>query len=461
MKKSLSLLSCNTTQKTMESPRHTRRHMLRAAICRALFPLGLLLLAMPAFGQTYVGNASNCIGTITRSNDNGTKRMHYVKDGPTSGCFLSGLTSSGNQTYFGSHTISGYDIKDFTVFNDTLYICGQDADGDGFYGWARPTGVTWTFYMYKLRNSAINISKIRVFRSGQDLHVLLVGTYCINMFLSYRSVFHVKNNSICTVAYHVDEYFEDIAVLGNYVVTIARKGARDLLHEPHYLRVLHKNLFTLGDTLFDNYYAWHHGTESVGSVRLQATGADRFVSVFCRDSAYYINAYTVDSNGLLTHHKKYTIPTGTPPTIGDVAYNSTDSMLVILHNIDTVGTAAFYNCTSFPNMTLSNSQYPDISFNQGPKLLSVTRRPTSNFVISGICQNRFVYWDTRTCEMRRELFATSSSAGDGRLTWAPTRDTIYMRQRTYASPSGMYPVEPDCAGLNLEPTSSGDNEEND
>ena len=454
MKKSLSLLSCNTTQKTMESPRHTRRHMLRAALCRALFPLGLLLLAMPAFGQTYVGNVSNCIGTITRSNDAGSKRTHYIKFGPTSGCFTSGF-SLGNNPAFGGYEISGYTINDFTILNDTIYFCGEDTNGVGLYGWVRASGLSWTFHIYKIRNnllsSSSNITKIKVFRSGQDLNVLLVGTYRRNIFSSYRSVFHIRNNDTCTVAYGDVEYFEDIAVLDDYVVAIARKKTRDYPHEPHYMRVLNKNSFTLNDPLFDYYHYWSPGIESVGNVRLQATGANNLVSVYCKDTAYYINTYSVDNNGILTQHNYYTIDTDTLPTIGDVAYNNTNKTLAVLHNIDTMGTAMFYDCTYFPNITLSSSIYPFVDYVSPTdfvqtKLLSVTKSPSSYFVITGTYGNKPVFWNTHEifCHLERQLSVTLTETSNSREYGATHHAIMDIHHSSFTSSNAIYQLEGKC-----------------
>ena len=448
MKKSLSLLSCNITQKTMKNQFHTRIHGLRATLCRALLPLGLLLLAVPAFGQTYVGNASNCIGTITRSNDAGGKRMHYIKTGSTSGYFALGF-SLGNNPTCGSHNITGYTINDFTVLNDTIYFCGDDANGVGFYGWARAYGLSWTYHIYKIYNSTTftssNISRIKVFRSGQDLNVLLIGTYRGSIFASYRSIFHIKNNDTCTVAYGDVEYFEDIAVLDDYVVAIARKKTRDYPHEPHYLRVLNKNSFTLNDTLFDYYHYWNPGIESVGNVRLQAMGLNNLVSVYCKDTAYYINTYSVNSNGVLSQHNYYTIATNTLPTIGDVAYSSTNKTLAVLHNIDTMGTAMFYDCTSFPNITLSSSIYPFVDFISPTdlvqtKLLSVTKSPSSYFVITGIYGNKPVFWKTLEsfCHLERQMSVASTETYNSRAYGETHRTTMNIH---YSSSPDVYEIK--------------------
>jgi len=413
-----------------------------------------IIMTTPAVGQTYISSNPGNSSVITRSNDVGNKRMHYVKTGPTSGRFLSGLVLGGNNSYFSSRDISGYNINDFTIFNDTVYFCGEDASGVGFYGWVKPSGLTWTYNIYKLyNNSAItssDISRIRVFRSGQDLNVLLIGAYHQSSSVAYRSIFHIKNHSTCAVAYSSVEYFEDIALLDDYVVTIERKKTRDYPHEPHYMRVLNRTSFTLYDALFDYYSFWNTGIESVGNVRLQATDGNNLVSVYCKDTAYHINAYSVNSSGILYLHKYYTIPTDTLPTIGDVAYNNYDKTMAILHNLDTVGTAMFYDCTSFPNITLLDAKYPTIwysSLQNEPKLLSVTRKPTSNFVITGVLDDRITFWNTQSvyCGLPRQLSMTSTESSVSTTYGETTKSTLNIHNSSFAlSGIGFYYITTMC-----------------
>lgn len=229
-------------------------------------------------------------------------------------------------------------------------------------------------------------------------------------------------------------------MLDDYVVALARKKTRDYPHEPHYMRVLNKNSFTLYDTLFDYYHCNLNGIESVGNVRLQATGANRLVSVYCKDTAYYVNAYSVNSSGILSLHKYYTIDTDTLPTIGDVAYNNSTGVLAVLHNIDTFGTARFYDCTAFPNITLSSSTYPYIEFvyPTGPiqtKLSSVTKTASSIFVVTGLSGNKPVFWNgnSTTCRIQRQFSMTSIESSCNRFLGATHRTTLNTGYSTFTS----------------------------
>ena len=443
MRKSLPLLSCNTTRKTMKNQRHTSRHGLRAAICRALLPLGLLLLVVPVFGQTYMKANEYSKGVITRSNEAGGKCMNYVKSTNTSGYFMSELVDGNSSCTYNAHPISGYDISDFTIFNDTLYICGEDANGVGFYGWTsvpNALNANWTFHIYKLYDNSstfINqLLRIRVFRSGTDLNVLLIGMYRQSGANSYSSILHVKNNNVCTLAYLTVECFYDFAILGDYVVTIEEKGGiRN--HNGHYMRVLNKNAFSLYDVLFD--YSYSYGQiQSVGRLWLQAADGNNFVSVYRDEMGYYFNAFSV-SGGNLLFHKYYAVATSIMPTIGDVAYNNQNKSLAILHNEDTSGTVSIFNCTSFPNITLSDARYPSIN-NVGTdpqtKLLSVAKIPGSTeFVIGGVFHDHPVIWKTASeiCKVQRQISVTSTNSVIDGSTWVANRTTMTLNQSTYTS----------------------------
>ena len=425
-----------------QSFRHSKKPQwhLRQIILTAI----LAIMSMPTFGQTYISQSSGMYGTITRSNDAGNKRYHYVKTGPTSGKFLWGLTFGTGNPNFSFCNITGYDIKDFTVFNDTVFFCGNDANGVGFYGWVKPA-LQWTFHIYRLYTSdtrITNVTRIKAFRSEQYMNILLIGTYHSSDSHQYRSLLHVKNFTTCTLAYGDPNYFEDVALLDDYVVTVSRKKTRQYPHEPRYLRVLNRSQFSLYDPLFDYYSAAMNSQsslviESVGDVRLQPVGGNRFVSVYYNDSAYYFDAYTVASD-ILNLHKYYTVPTGTLPNIGDVAYNQSDNTLAILHNIDTVGTAAFYDCSLFPNISLSGAWTPFIALTiplTHTKLLSVTKRPSSKFVITGITGNKAVFWNTAntSCQLPQPISLSSVNSVCNRALGAVHKTTMSVHISSFNS----------------------------
>lgn len=445
MKKLLSLLSHSKTTKPTKDHCHTRNgNRSRITIRQALLVAALVMLSMPVFGQIYTGT-SICKGSITRSDAVSGDCMHYVKTGSTSGYFMSELVDDNLFSYGNLHPISGYDINDFVIFNDTVYICGVDENGIGFYGWTdapSTLNANWIFVIYKLYDNAdifiTNVNRIKVFRSGNDLNVLLVGTYRQSDSNSYGTIIHAKNNSVCTLAYQYGDSFNDVAILEDYVVTIEEKGDCRYPHNGHQMRVLNKNQFSLYDTLFDYYSDWGQ-RQSFGRIRLQATDNNNFVSIYRDEWGYYFNTFSVNI-GSIVFYKYYTVATSALPNIGEVAYNSNTKTLAILHNIDTIGTVAFYDCSSFPNITLSSSSYPRI-YDQGnqdrqTKLLSVTESPLSAyFVLSGICQNYPIIWKTASqiCISQRQLSLTAAEASIERLYWATNRINMAIHQNTYTS----------------------------
>ncbi len=439
---------------------------------QTLLALFVYFMAMPAFGQIYMSSNGNNTAIITRSDDASGNRMHYVKTGATAGVFLHSLTLGGNSPYFGGHSVSGYNINDFTIFNDTVYFCGEDTSGIGFYGWTSATGFNWTLNIKKLYSSGLatsyDMSRIKVFRSGSDLNVLLIGTYQQNGSRPFRSLFHIKNNNTCTVAYGDVEYFEDIALLDDYVVTIERKKSMKYDHAPRYLRVLGRNSFTLYDPLFDFYYFNYGEIESVGDVRLQTTGSNRLVAVYCRDSAYYINTYTVNFSGILSLHRYYSIATTSLPTIGDLAYNSTDNTLVVLHNVGTAGTAMLFNCSSFPLLSLTGSYIPYLTDSHSPllpvqtRLLSVTRKPSSGYVITGLYGGKSVFWNAQNsgCQFSVLKTATSTVSSAVKSRGATHRVSLEMVSSTVTAVIGSFNLSTPCVVLPFGDSELEEQEEN-
>ena len=417
--------------------------MKKRNLYKTLLVLALTIVSLTASGQIYIKNAYSD-GLITRSDDAGNHRMHYTKTGPTTGNFLFNLTPSGNDFQFSSYPVSGYNINDFTIFNDTVYVCGEDENGIGFYGWSGDTGTVWTFHIYKLYSSpstfVTKVNRIRVFRSGPNLNVLLIGVYKPGNGLSYGSIIHAKDNTVCTLAYQNDDFFDDVAILDDYVVTIERKGGKDYGHQ---MRVLNKTPFSLSDTLFNNYYAWGQ-IQSIGRMLLQATDSNRLVSVYRNGAGLYFNVFSVNGSGTLLLHNYHTIVPGVMPDIGDVAYNGYSKTLAILHNINTGGTASLFDCTLFPNITPSSSIHPDFA---GTELLSVTKLPSSSdFVISGVQQNQTVFWNTTSsnCRININIPDTSASADMDNYLWPVMRTTMEMVYQTYKAPVTDYDVRINC-----------------
>ena len=421
---------------------------------RVIALLGVLFVAVPAIGQTYISTATQCEGTISRRSDTGSRRVHYLKTGPADGFFVAGSSLTiGNNIHYPRYLLNGYNVNDFTFCNDTVYFCGEDTAGIGFYGWisAQNMGIEiiWTYHFYRLYDDddtyVTDVRHIEAFRSGGSLNVLLIGTYNHNGVLSKKSLIHVKDNSACTLAWGSVDAFDEVVVLDDYVVTANRKASRDNGHYAQYMRVLSKTPFTLYDSLFDYYSNWAERTTE-GFVSAQGVGGNRLATAFYSDTAYYVNTFTVDS-GILALHNCYTVATSAMPSIGDMAYNGSDSTLVILHNIDTVGTALFFDCSAFPVLSISRSEYPSLSFIGAPTLLSAAKRSSDSYIVTGIMNGHPFSWNTQSCGIQRQNTITGIETGISRALGATQRTTIGIQYNTSNENPEYFSVVPQCPGF--------------
>lgn len=412
--------------------------------------LVLFIFTGGACCQTFVYNNNNCSGSITRKV--GSRHFYYMKTGPYSGEFFSHNPSS---TIITDNKYNGYNIQDFTIAGDTVFICGEDASGKGFYGWAKTTGpfsVSWKFNIYKLYDSesvyVTDVKRIRVFNSNGNQHVLLIGRYVDTTAHLYRnSIVHIKNNSQCYAAYSPVEHFDDIAVLDEYVVTIERKTAKDYISDPHYMRVLHKNNFSLYDTLFDYYSNWHY-RRSIERIFLQTVGTNILVSIFNEDTAYYMNTYSV-VNDTLQFHKCHIVHTDTVPTIQDVSYNDQTSEIIVLHGSDTSSIASVYSSSLFPILTWVSSAYPKINnalLSPYTSLNSVTPRSNTDFAITGTNHNKLVIWWKPVCSLAREHSMTGFFSSMRRAYGCTTRVPISIHSTTLSRSTGTESWGWDCSG---------------
>ena len=360
---------------------------------------------MPIFGQTYVSTGSDvCLSTISR-NPTGSYPVHYMKTGPYSGKIMFSFTYMNNIYSFKTLPITNYNVNDISVVGNTIYFCGEDSLSHGFYGVCkRGSGVNPPYYIriYKLYNADVDyitsVQRIRVFCDGADTNVLLIGNYLHKVQNFNKSaIVHIKNNSVCTVSYGSVEHFDDVEVLDDYVVAVARKGGGGLRHEPHYMRVLNKSSFSLYDTLFDYYYGWDR-RESTSRILLQKTNGDSLVSVYHTDNyGYYFNTYAVNSNGILQLYNYTKVdPAGYHVKVSDVSYNSSNRTLSIVHNSDTIGYASHFSCSSFPAVSYVNSYSTqfDLIISGGNKdtLLSVAPMSSNGLYVTGIKNNKMLFW---------------------------------------------------------------------
>lgn len=385
----------------------SKQNMLHAHTMQpTLFPFAVfLMLTISAFAQNgiFIDSNTYATSTITRNRPTGNRLIHYVKTSDTTGKFLYGYNYVFVLPPYATYNeipISGYDVRDFTVVNDTVYMCGNEANGRGFYGWMKlgpsPTSVQLRIYnLYDDSSYVTNPRRIHVFYNLNNPQIVLVGDYvCPGCSSGIPSIIHV-GFVYKRVAYGNGEHFDDVAVLDNYVVTVSRKDYNNPNNASQFMHVLPKNAFSLTNSLFSNQYAIdpHLAGERV---LLQHVGGDNLVSV-CQDGTkYYINCFTVDNSGILHLNRRYSVDT-VVNHINDVSYNQADSSLMVIHSIPSHSTASRFSCASFPNISWIESYCPNVSgYCSGcqPLIMSMARTNSSKFMVSGILNNHFMVWNT-------------------------------------------------------------------
>ncbi|MBQ3580640.1 MAG: hypothetical protein II975_06610 [Bacteroidales bacterium] len=421
-----------------------------------IFLLSTLFPSLSSFAQNGIYIDTNaCIGTITRYKPTGNVPIHYAKIDDRHGKFLFNFqTIQGFPTLYNFKEvhINGYNITDFTVVRDTVYMCGTDTNGRGIYGWMRffsPTSCQLHVYTLQDDSSFVtNLRRIRVFRTWRYLDVILVGDYINgNSQVNISSIIHVRNNSQCKVAYKGGEPIDDVEVLDNYVVTVARKGDTNLASAPHFMRVILRSGFSLNNTTFHNLYNWSRKGAD-GRILLQHVGGDSLVSVYHSTSIIIpeinINTYSINGSGIMQLHKYYTVP-GSRDRVDDVAFNGNDTSLMILQR----RVVSRFKWSSFPNLSWTESLYPDMS-NYGPggtvRLMSLSKTSSSEYMASGVVNNQFVVWRTnRDCDITHDYSAVPTSSSMSYYTVAPVVVSLGINATTKTIPINTIYVEEVCS----------------
>ena len=362
----------------------------------------LLLSSLCATAQTtFIDTAHTYQGSICREQSS-SKIIMYARHSQYKGYFVTnGLTSF---THAPANFLNEYSVEDFTIFNDTIFITGITRAGNGYYGWTKIAGSStqaWDFNVYQIPPTS-NMRRIKVFRDGSSLHVLLVGDYRDNTGI-YGAIFDIKDFDTCNVAYHGMEYFDDVELTNDYVVTVARKETSDSSQRALYTRIAPKTAFSLTSTQFSTCYLGSGIAKAQGAAHLQAVGLNKFVTVYGREYTIYINTQEVNS-GVLNLCRHYTIPSAEPVRIRDLAYNSSCSKLVVLHSYDTIGSASIYSCTT-PNIltwleTIKPLLYVAGNLVHSISLSSAAALGSSKFFVSGLHNDILTVWRTgTTCDL--------------------------------------------------------------
>lgn len=438
---------------------------------KPLWFLSMFIISlMPLFGQTYSSTGTDvCLSTISR-NPTGNYPVHYMKTGQYSGRMLFNFTTDTYGMHFFKYIpINGYNVRDLTVVGNTVFFCGEDTTGIGFYGvWKRGTGIIPSHYfrIFKLYNTntelVIDVQRIRVFCSGTDTNVLLIGKYCDETLppIKKNALIHIKNNSTANLSYSNLGYFDDVEVLDNHVVTIMRKENFDHLHEPYYLHILNKTNFSLYDTLFNHFYSWIP-QEAEGRILLQKVGGSEFVSVYRFGHDFYYNTYTISSNGVLQFYSYTKVrPPYTFTRISDIAFNASDSTLAVAYNLDTVGIVSLFNCTQFPSVSYIDSYKSDF---QSPidndTLLSIAPLSSAGFWVTGIRNNKMALWRMLNgCENTVQCGTTVTESRMHSSVESPARIVIGLHQVSFDSFAGDYYFSEECVPLPPFPGGAGEKE---
>lgn len=415
----------------------TESHSLRITFVRLMQPsllsfVALILLSLPAFAQNgiFVDNNVNCINTITRNTRIGDTIIHYVKTSDSTGYFLYGFSRGkapvGN---FNKIPIAGYDITDFTITNDTIFMCGVKTNGRGFYGYIKFGSAVGSVQLDVTllcddTSLVTNPRRIRVFNNNHGPQVVLIAD-CFNQDHPSGIPAVVQmglNSNQLTVAYSSDEYFDDVELLDDNVVTVARKGLNNPTNAALYLRVSPRSSSSIFNNIFNRCFTSKTGT-SDSRILLQHLVNNDIVAVYQNNTGYYVNRYWVDNSGYLQIAQHITVSVQVDK-INDVAYNPADKSLMVLHGINLNHTASRFSCYPYPTISsdsLYNPAVPGIAL-----LMSLSRIGTSKFLVSGIVSNGFMVWNTTNngCDIKQYFPATSISPSIGYFQNQITRDYI-------------------------------------
>lgn len=405
---------------------------------RKLQKIVLLLVCIipfvPMRSQVLTYSGLGCKNTITRRWSGG--QIAYVQETDTSGRFIYVGSMSG---FPRTEKLTGYIVTDFAFIGDTIYVTGNKPNGVGFYGWAKmttPLTLPWVFNMRTFGATVpiyrfSDMRRIKVFRTGEDLHALMIGRYS-NLFNNndkYYCFIDVKNNSTCTYAHCLGEQFDDVEILSNYVATVSRKGEIGVSPASHYMRLLNKNAFSLNDPKFDTMYEWSN-MDARERIFLQGVGGNNLVSVYVgRNYEYCINPYRI-VGGQLQIDRYYKTSVYVLPYVYGVAYESGCNSLKILKIYDTAERITQIGCAGYPALTFTSSTLPlngqGVPWT-GVKWQSVSDYNTGTFCLTGRYNNTTVIWETGMCASNFTEGINMVEGGTGPTLTPLTRSSMAMQ----------------------------------
>ena len=274
----------------------------------------------------------------------GERQVIYDHRGRNSGCFI--LADPQSTTFYHILTLNGFNVTDFVVFHDSVFFTGDNHHDIGFYAYfslnAMLSGTVDITYRYlsSIDYQFTGMSCIKAFVELGSTNVMLIGNRKHNGYME-RCLFNVSNDSIVSSYLHDDnEYFDDVEILDDYIVSVARKGG-DEKPDPVMMRFFVRNVTTppLMYNTFKNHIQHEKNNYALGRVRLQRySGMDCGVLFKNADwnlaiLSFVANAYPVSPLNVINTIQvdtAYTLNRMKIDTLIDVGYSALDSRLFAL-----------------------------------------------------------------------------------------------------------------------------------
>ena len=289
-------------------------------------------------------------------------------------------------------------VKDFIVLGDTVYFTGTLSSGTGYYGWFSLNDVINYSPLSPglIKYKRFNINSTYRFRDMDCIkayfyqgirYILLIGNR-ITMATGEvsRCLFEDKTytGASCTYATGGGDYFDDIVILNDYVVSVARKGDGSMQHTPIYIRRYNKSN-SITDFNLIRLYDWSV-IEAVGRIRAQETGNNRFsIAYGWEGNGYVVSCFRIPVSTLILDKIYRTQNITAQCNIKDVGYRSGDSTLLVMHG-QTGTYSAFvteWPRTMFPNTFATSLVRREIQ----PQGFSVTKDGLNRFAASILKNN--------------------------------------------------------------------------
>ena len=379
------------------------------------------------FGGMFTSNVANgqvagidlfpdeVIHTITQKW--GNKQVIYGQDNRWSGFFI--VSEPLSNTIYTKMKIDGFVVRDFVVYNDSVFFTGDDHHDNGFYAYfslnALLSGTINVTYRYlnSQEEDFFGMCCIKAFTEQGSTNVMLIGDRKRNGHIK-RCLFNVSNDSIISSYIHSDiEHFDDVEIFDDYVVSVARKWDNDRPSPTMVRFFLRNSTPTLMYHSFRDTIHFCNNQYAIGRVRIQKYYDTVWGILYKNNSSYLaistlktlpypVTATNVINSIWVQYDRSHSID-----TLLDVGFNPYDSRLMALcdlHNGPQVNFMAKYN----GGTDVSDNNIFEIPFFAH----SISDFYTGGFYVSGIrndklaaCWQRVWYYVT-DCINRMDYTST-------------------------------------------------------